>query len=99
MLDLETLDLKKKKKQQNLHSRSTVWKQHNPIPSRGPCLAHDHLSLLPDQGSSQDGEGAGATVAEPSAHWFPQFEQCRFPKGTAGGQQQAAHRAGRAEGQ
>lgn len=41
----------------------------------------------------------GAAVAEPSAHRFPQSEQRSFPEGIAGGRQQAAQRAGRAEGE
>ena len=41
----------------------------------------------------------GAAVAEPSAHRFPQSEQHSFPKGTAGGRQQAAERAGGGEGE
>lgn len=37
-------------------------------------------------------------MAEPSARRFPQSEQRSFPKGTAGGRQQAAQRAGGGEG-
>lgn len=71
----------KKKKQQNIHSRSTVWKQHNPIPSRGPCLAHNHLSLLPDRGSSQDGEGARGCCGRAICSPVPTVRTVQFPKG------------------